>query len=472
MRLYPLFADLRARPVLVVGGGGVAERKIETLLAAGADLTVGAPLLTPHLNALVAAGRLRHRQGEFAPQWLDGQWLLVVATSDAAINRRVAELASARQLLVNVVDDAALSTFHVPAMVDRSPLVIAISSGGSAPALARLVRARIETSLDHSLGSLAALAARFRARIKARVPESGPRRRFYAWLWSGPVARLLRAGQAESAAVALASALASPGPVAAGSVALVGAGPGSPELLTLGALRHLQEADVILYDRLVSDEILALARRDAERIAVGKQAGGRQVSQGDIHALMERHAHRGRRVVRLKGGDPFIFGRGGEELEFLRSRHIPYEVVPGITAASACAAYAGIPLTHREHSQAVRLVTAHCRESLDLLDWRALAQEKQTLAVYMGVAQFGRLQARLIAQGRSGATPFAIVENGARPEQRVITGRLSELDALARRHEVISPALLFIGEVAALATRLAWFGTPPDACSRDMTRAA
>ena len=242
---------------------------------------------------------------------------------------------------------------------------------------------------------------------------------------------------------------------------LVGAGPGDPGLLTLRALRALNEADLILHDRLVSAEVLDLTRRDAERIEVGKQAGNHHTTQDGIHALMLEHARAGRRVVRLKGGDPFVFGRGGEELEFLRAHRIPYEVVPGITAAVACAAYAGIPLTHRDHAQSVRFVTAHCQASRDTLDWHALAQERQTLAVYMGVAGLGELQQRLIEHGRAAATPFALIENGSRAEQRVVTGTLANLAERAAAHAVRSPALLILGEVAALATSLAWFGSPP-----------
>jgi uroporphyrin-III C-methyltransferase/precorrin-2 dehydrogenase/sirohydrochlorin ferrochelatase len=257
-----------------------------------------------------------------------------------------------------------------------------------------------------------------------------------------------------------------------GSVTLVGAGPGDPELLTLRAVRALQAADVILIDDLVAPAILDFARREAKKMLVGKTGHAPSCKQEDICALMVTLAKAGKQVVRLKGGDPCIFGRAGEELEFLRERNIAYEVVPGVTAASACAAYAGIPLTHREYAHAVSLVTAHCRESLDLLDWRALAQEKQTLAVYMGVAQLGQLRERLMQHGRSGATPFALVENGTLPEQRVISGRLAELDTLALRYKVGSPALLIIGEVAALTKRLAWFGLPVQTEAADLTRAA
>jgi uroporphyrin-III C-methyltransferase/precorrin-2 dehydrogenase/sirohydrochlorin ferrochelatase len=275
------------------------------------------------------------------------------------------------------------------------------------------------------------------------------------------VATLLRQGQPKEALEAAEDALATASINSSGSVVLVGAGPGDPGLLTLRALRALNEADVILHDRLVSPDVLELARRDAERIEVGKQAGNHHTTQDGIHALLLEHTRAGKRVVRLKGGDPFVFGRGGEELEFLRAHDIPYEVVPGITAAVACAAYAGVPLTHRDYAQSVRFVTAHCQSSLDTLDWVALAQERQTLAVYMGVAQLGSLQTRLIQHGRAASTPFALIENGSRADQRVVTGTLAQLAERAAVHGVRSPALLILGEVAALASSLAWFGQPP-----------
>ena len=461
MKLYPLFADLAGRRVLVVGGGAVAERKAEALLEAGAVVAVGAPALTATLQDWAATGRISVHAGGFEETWLDDCWLVIAATDEPLVNRRIATLATRRRLFVNVVDDADLSSFHVPAVIDRAPLTIAISTGGAAPVLARLMRERLEAWLDPALGPLAALTARWRGRIRARLPELGARRRFYERLLTGAVPALLRGAQSAQAEAEAERLLAEAPTTTAGSVVLVGAGPGDPGLLTLRGHRALHEADVILHDRLVSREVLALARRDAERVEVGKEAGNHHVTQEHIHQLMLEHARAGRRVVRLKGGDPFVFGRGGEELEYLRVHGVPYEVVPGITAALACAAYAGVPLTHREHAQSVRLVTAHCRRSQDTLDWHALAQERQTLAVYMGVGELAALQERLLAHGRAPATPFALVENGSRPEQRVVTGTLARLSELARVHAVQSPALLILGEVAALAPALAWFGAAP-----------
>jgi len=474
--LFPIFADLRGRAVLVVGGGVVARRKVLALLGAGARVVVGAPVLDRQLSALRDAGAVEHRAGAFEPAWLERVWLVIAATDDGAINRAVADAGEARRLWVNVVDDAEASSVQLPARVERGPLQIAISSGGGAPMLARHVREQLEAQFDDAFGALAELLARWRPRIRERLPHLPARRRFFERLLAGPITGLLRRGDAPAAERALLSTLAGAHTAhdgaahdstthdsrhANGRVALVGAGPGDPGLLTLRGLRLLNEADVILHDRLVSADVLQLARRDAERVEVGKQAGLHHVTQAQTNALMIEHARAGKRVVRLKGGDPFVFGRGGEELQALRRAGIDFEVVPGITAAVACAAYAGVPLTHRDHAQSVRFITAHCKDSLDTLDWPELAQERQTLAVYMGVAGLPALARRLIAHGRGPLTPFALIENGSRPEQRVVTGPLQELARLARRHAVQSPALLIIGEVAALASDLHWFGSVP-----------
>jgi uroporphyrin-III C-methyltransferase/precorrin-2 dehydrogenase/sirohydrochlorin ferrochelatase len=458
MTLYPIFADLSGRHVLVIGAGEVAERKIGMLLRAGAVVEVVATRLSDALRARKQRGEISHRALQFTPQQLDDVWLVVAATDDAVLNQRVAAAAALRQKWVNVVDDAALSTFQVPAIIDRSPLLIAVSSGGSAPMLARLVRERLERALAPSLGTLAGLLDRWRTRIRTALPDLAQRRRYYDEVLHGGVPALVDAGQLGAAEHELARTLAAPAQPRRGRVLLVGGGPGAAGLLTLDALRALQQADVILHDRLVSAEVLELARRDAQRIEVGKSGRGPSTDQAEIQRLLIEHARAGHVVVRLKGGDPFVFGRGGEELEALRDAGIDYAVVPGITAAVACAAYAGIPLTHRDHAQSVRLVTAHCARSTDTLDWQALAQERQTLAVYMGGAQFELLRERLIAHGRAPITPVALVENGSRANQRVIVGTLDELPELARAHRVQSPALLYIGEVAALATTLGWFG--------------
>ncbi len=458
MRYFPLFADLHDRRVLVVGGGAVAERKVRLLLEAGARVRLVAPEVTAWLGESASVEIHRER---FDPQHFEGAVLAIAATDDRAVNEAVAAAGRERNVLVNVVDVAELSSFIVPAIVDRSPLVIAISTGGVAPVLARLVRERLESLIDGSFGQLAGLLQRWRGRIKKGLPDVDARRRFYETVVRGRVSALVRNNDLPGAERELEHTLQHADAPRCGSVVLVGAGPGDAGLLTLNALRALQQADVILHDRLVADEVLNLARRDADRICVGKMAGGHSVSQGRINELLLEQARLGRRVVRLKGGDPFIFGRGGEELEFLERHGIPFEVVPGITAAIACGAYAGIPLTHREHAQSVRFVTAHSGDSMAGLDWATLARERQTLALYMGVAGLGTIRDQLVQHGRAPSTPVAIVENGSRPNQRVVLATLAELEDAGRAAAVKSPALVIVGEVAALAARLHWFGSAP-----------
>jgi uroporphyrin-III C-methyltransferase/precorrin-2 dehydrogenase/sirohydrochlorin ferrochelatase len=460
-RLYPLFANLGGRAVLVVGGGDVAERKVRALLGCAARVTVAAPGLNAQLAAWRDTGTLLHRAQPFAADMLDGAWLVVAATGDGAANQSIAAAAEARRVFANIVDDAELSTFHVPAVIDRAPVQVAISSGGSAPVLARRVRERIESLLDEALGPLARLLDRARAAIRSRLRDPRSRRAFYDRVIDGDVARLLRSGRGDAAEHELALELAGAAQRGRGRVTLVGAGPGAAGLLTLAGLRALNEADVILYDHLVSDEVLQLARRDAERIEVGKQAGSHRFSQKQINDLMLQYARADYRVVRLKGGDPFVFGRGGEELEFLREHGVDYAVVPGITAAIGCAAYAGVPLTHRDLAHSVRFATAHGRDSSEAIDWHALAAPQQTVALYMGLAQFASICRGLVGAGMSAATPVAVIENGTRPGQRVIATRLGDLPGVGARHVLSSPALIIIGPVAALATTLHWFGAAP-----------
>ena len=460
MRWFPLFLDLQQRKVVVVGGGLIAERKIDLFQSAGPQIVIIAPRITASLQERVSAKEFQWFEREFEGADVEGAAVVVAATDRGEVNRAVAEAATARGIPVNVVDDLELSTGILPAIVDRSPLVIAVSTEGSAPAFARYVRARIEIAIDESFGDLAQFLRQVRGRIKTRFADLVERRRFYGQLLEGAVPDALRRRRPMEAADAFEQALVA-GVAAGGRVDLVGAGPGDPGLLTLNALRALQGADVVLHDRLVSAEVLALARREAELIPVGKAAGYHSVPQEEINALLVRHARAGRRVVRLKGGDPFVFGRGGEELEALVAAGVAYTVVPGVTAAVACGAYAGIPLTHRDHARGVRFVTAHCRTALDGVDWRSLARDGDTLAVYLGVGSVARVEQELLAHGKAGSTPVAFIENGTRVEQRVILGTLAGAAALAQRTSVQSPALLVIGAVAALARDLAWFGAPP-----------
>ena len=455
MDYFPIFLDLKGRRALVVGGGEPAARKLRLLQKAGAQVTVIARLPGEEIER---SGATLVRRGFVAGDVL-GHAIAFAATEDAAIDDRVAEAASAHGILFNVVDRAESSSFIVPAVVERDPVVIAISSAGSAPVLARRLREAIERLLPARLGRLASFADSFRGAIKGLLPESSQRRRFWERFFDSPVAEAVLAGdegRAREGMLTLVNSRASDpqedsrasDPQEAGIVHLVGAGPGSPDLLTLRALQVMQRADVVVYDRLVGPQILDLVRRDAERLYVGKSAGHHSLPQDEINALLARLAGEGKRVVRLKGGDPFIFGRGGEELAYLRQRAIATEVVPGITAALGCAASVGLALTHRDHAQALTLVTAEGRDGEPEIDWAALAQPRQTLAIYMGVGAAGRIAQRLIASGLSPSTPVAVVENGTLPDQRGVVGRLAGLRALIRESGIAGPAIIFVGEAA------------------------
>ncbi|MFM4703906.1 siroheme synthase CysG [Aeromonas bivalvium] len=456
MDYLPIFCRLDNKPVLLVGGGEVAARKARLLLEAGARLTLVSPTLDPELAELAANGSIEWLAAEFAPAHLTGKWLVVAATDRREVNALVYQSANQARIFANVVDDPKRSSFIMPSIIDRSPLMVAISSGGKAPVLARLLREKLEALLPQHLGAVATFAGSLRERVKARFATMGERRRFWERLLGADrLGQALARGDSASANQ-LADSLFADESQTGGEVVLVGAGPGDPGLLTLHALRQMQQADVVVYDRLVSDEVMALVRRDAKRIFVGKQAGNHCVPQEGINQLLLDEAKKGQRVVRLKGGDPFIFGRGGEELETLVGSGIGFQVVPGITAASGCAAYAGIPLTHRDHAQSVRFVTAHGKGGAQDLDWPLLARDKQTLVFYMGLSSCTTIREQLLAHGKGGNTPVALIERGTQPSQRVIRGTLDELPALAQGVE--SPALIMVGSVVTLADQLAWFG--------------
>lgn len=455
MQFLPLFHKLQDRPVLVIGGGEVALRKARLLSDAGARLRVVAPEVRSELQELAGSAGIFLRG--YASSDLQGVALVIAATDDETLNAQVSAEAQALGIPVNVVDAPSLCSVIFPAIVDRSPLIVAVSSGGDAPVLARLIRAKIETWIPASYGQLASLGKRFRERVKQMFPDVQQRRVFWEDVFQGPIAESVFAGKPEAGERLLQERLAGAAPRALGEVYLVGAGPGDPDLLTFRALRLMQQADVVLYDRLVAPAIIELCRRDAERIYVGKRRADHAVPQEQINQLLIDLARQGKRVLRLKGGDPFIFGRGGEEIEQLAAEDIPFQVVPGITAASGCAAYAGIPLTHRDHAQSVRFVTGHLKDGSSNLPWKDLVAPGQTLVFYMGLVGLPAICEQLIAHGRSGATPAALVQQGTTQNQRVFTGTLDSLPQLVAEHEVHAPTLVIVGEVVTLRDKLAWF---------------
>ncbi|HET7609440.1 MAG TPA: siroheme synthase CysG [Gammaproteobacteria bacterium] len=458
MQHLPLFADLAQRAVLVVGGGVVAERRVTLLLEAKAAITVVAPELSPRLVELSAEGAFRHLAKTYAGDPLDAYWLVVAATDDRDVNAAVAAAALAAKRFCNVVDDASSSTFIMPAIVDRSPVTIAIGSSGLSPVLARWIKGVIETLLPARLGALAELAGRWRRRAREQIADAAERRHFWERVVTGVVAEHAFAGRDADAERALEAALASWGSddvARRGEAYLVGAGPGGIDLITIRGRQLLAAADVVLYDRLVSSELLQYARRDAELVCVGKTPRRPSITQKQLNRLLVSLVRSGKRVCRLKGGDPFVFGRGGEELEALAEAGLKFQVVPGVSAAEGCAAYSGIPLTLRGVAQAVVLTTGHT--SADGTPATADYQPGQTLALYMGVAQYGEIAAALLAKGHPSETPVAVVESGTTDRQRVVRTVLGSLGAAQAALDIRPPALLIVGETTRYADRYSWF---------------
>jgi uroporphyrin-III C-methyltransferase/precorrin-2 dehydrogenase/sirohydrochlorin ferrochelatase len=454
MDYLPIFADIRDKLCLVVGGGEVGKRKAGVLLEAGANVRVVAPQIDP---ALTEQPRVEVIVSGFEAQHLDGVALIIAATNDRSVNRQVSELAHARNIPVNVVDDPELCSFIMPAIMDRSPLMVAFSSGGASPVLTRMMRGRLETMIPQNYSLLAGFAERFREQVKQRVTNPAKRRIFWENVLEGVIAEKVLSGDERSAETMLLHMLESEDNILRGEVYLVGAGPGDPDLLTFRALRLMQKADVVVYDNLVSKPIVDMTRRDAERIYVGKKRDDHTLRQEQINELLVRLAQEGKRVLRLKGGDPFIFGRGGEEIETLAAEGIPFQVVPGITAASGVSSYAGIPLTHRDHAQSCIFVTGHLKDGSMNLDWEALARPRQTIVVYMGLHGLATLCAELVAHGLPGDTPIAIVQQGTTKNQRVVTGTLATLPGKSEVEELHAPTLIIVGGVVTLRHKLAWF---------------
>jgi len=458
MEYLPIFYKVEARRVLLVGGGNIALRKARFMLRAGARLRVVGTEVSAQMKKLLAHAEHEIYERPYREEDLQDVAIVVAATDDAELNKQVSIAAKQRNLPVNVVDQPELCNFIFPSIVDRSPLLVAVSSSGKSPVLARLLRARLETFIPSAYGTLTEFLGAFRQQVKTGISSFTQRMRFWEEVVNGPIAELVLSGKGEQAKSLLEDKLKNhnQNPSVSGEVYLVGAGPGDPDLLTFRALRLMQQADVVLYDRLVSEQILNMTRQDAEKIHVGKQRQLHTMPQQDISALLVRLAQEGKRVLRLKGGDPFIFGRGGEEIEMLAEARIPFQVVPGITAASGCSCYAGIPLTHRDYAQSVVFVTGHMKNDKCDLDWEHLVQENQTLVVYMGLIGLPLLCNELIQHGRDKNTPVALIQQGTTPEQKVLTGTLESLPGIVEAADVKAPTLIIVGDVVSLHNKLAW----------------
>ncbi len=457
MDFLPIFMNIRGQRCLVVGGGEIAARKAALLQEAGAIIAVVSPALSSSLARQVEQGSVSHREGAFEASDLDGVNLVIAATDDEAVNRQVSELARARQLPVNVVDNPELCSFIVPSIIDRSPVQIAVSTGGASPVLARLLRTRLESVIPSTYGRLASMVDGFRDKVKARFSDVNARRNFWEQVLEGKIAELVFAGKDDEAEAELEKAVAAGGEEKVGEVYLIGGGPGDPDLLTFRALRLMQKADVVVHDRLISKEVLELTRRDAERIYVGKERDNHAVPQEQINQLLADLAKQGKRVCRLKGGDPFVFGRGGEEIETLTENGVSFQVVPAITAALGASAYAGIPLTHRDYSQAAVFVTGHLKDGTMNLNWPALAQPNQTVVFYMGLKGLPVICSTLMEHGLPGDTPIALVQQATTPRQRVFTGTLGDMPERIANEQVKAPTLIIVGNVVKLHDKLNWF---------------
>ncbi len=458
MKHFPVFLDLKDRSCLVIGGGSVASRKVKNLLNADAQVIVISPEINDDLSALEKDSRIIWIKREVENTDIARAFLVVAATDNKAVNAQIAELANNANTLVNVADDASLCSFIFPSVLDRSPVTIAVSTGGASPVLARQLRMKLETMIPSSCGRLAAITEEYREKVKQHFPEQAQRKKFWENALKGPFAELVYAGQDESARKLLDELLSKgqdENPV--GEVYLVGAGPGDPDLLTFKAVRLMQQADVMVYDRLVSKPILDMANKNAERLYVGKEKDNHAVPQDKINDLLVELALQGKRVLRLKGGDPFIFGRGGEEIEKLAENNVPFQVVPAVTAASGCSAYAGIPLTHRDYAQSVTFATGHLKDGSINLNWDQLTQKNHTIVFYMGLTGMSVISEQLQAHGMSGDMPAALIEQGTTRNQRVHIGTVATLPQLVIDSGVRAPTLTIIGEVVKLHDKLHWY---------------
>jgi uroporphyrin-III C-methyltransferase/precorrin-2 dehydrogenase/sirohydrochlorin ferrochelatase len=454
--IFPISLKLQQQPCLIVGGGHIAYRKAVLLAKAGAVIHVIAPEIESNLLEIVESSQGQYVQAPFSPDIpLRNYRLVIAATNDKATNIQVFEACEAEKILVNSVDDLPHCRFMVPAIIDRSPLVVSIATNGTSPVLSRQIRTQLEASIPHGMGKLAEFSGKWRAAVKAKIENPDERRIFWEDLYASPLKEQVFNDNIAEADRLIEQALIE-WKAPKGEVYLVGAGPGDPELLTLKALRLMQQADVVIYDRLVSPPILDLCRRDAEKIYVGKARSNHSVPQDGINALLVEYAAQGKRVCRLKGGDPFIFGRGGEEIQELFAAGVAFQVVPGITAASGCSTYAGIPLTHRDYAQSVRFLTGHLKEGSPELPWSELVYENQTLVLYMGLVGLEKICAQLIAHGQRPNMPVALISKGTTPDQKVVVGTLTDIASKVTEHQIQAPTLTIIGEVVKLREQLQW----------------
>jgi uroporphyrin-III C-methyltransferase/precorrin-2 dehydrogenase/sirohydrochlorin ferrochelatase len=459
MSYFPLFHNTKNLKVLLVGGGKIAQRRTKSLLDAGVACDILTTAVGEPLRSLVeSAGGTVTINAYTNDEVMLGYGLILAVTDDRAINQEIAQHAKAMGLLVNVADAPDDGNVIFGATIDRAPLTIAINNGGASPVLSSILRQQLEQFVPKAYGQLSTLVGRYREQVKQSLPSTTDRSSFWHQVLQGAVAEAVFSGKQDEAEALLKKALISANTLGEqGEVYLIGAGPGDPDLLTLRAFRLLQKADVVLYDALVSDGVMALVPPSVERVYVGKRRANHSVPQTGINQLLVEYAQQGKRVARLKGGDPFIFGRGGEEIETLAEQQVPFQVVPGITAASGCSAYSGIPLTHRDYAQSVRFVTGQLRDGSVNLAWPELVVEGQTLVFYMGLKGLPYICEQLIAHGMDATMPVALIEKGTTQDQRVLVSDLTGLTDMIEAEHVMSPSLFVVGRVVSLHAKLAWF---------------
>jgi uroporphyrin-III C-methyltransferase/precorrin-2 dehydrogenase/sirohydrochlorin ferrochelatase len=463
MKYFPFFIELNNKSILLIGGGEVAERKLDLLLKANAKVTIVAPEFTDYIEGFLKDKNVTYIKESYNSDTLEkGNYTFIIAaTNDEVINKKIANDANKHNILVNVVDKPEICDFIFPSILERGPITVAVSTGGSSPVLARMLRTKLETMIPGSYGKLAKIISENRVPIRKKLKNSKLNRIFWEQILNSKFVELILNGKNKEAIEYLNLAIDEfdEQKKSKGEVYLVGAGPGDPDLLTFRALRLMQQADIVLYDRLVHPSIIDLARRDAQKIYVGKERDHHSVRQEEINKLLVKYANEGSRVLRLKGGDPFIFGRGGEEIDTLVDENISFQVVPGITSASGCSAYSGIPLTHRDHAQSCIFVTGHQKDGKLNLNWGKLIQPNQTIVFYMGLVSIDIICSELIKHGLESRTPCAIVQQGTTSNQKVFVSTLEDMPKLVEKEKPIAPTIFIIGNVVNLRDKLNWFNS-------------
>tara|TARA_Y100000389_G_scaffold26629_1_gene22863 strand:- start:551 stop:1954 length:1404 start_codon:yes stop_codon:yes gene_type:complete len=463
MKYFPFFLQLNKLPCLIVGGGSVAERKLDLLIKANANITIVSKDFTAYILELSKKNNIKCITEEYSEKIFQKQQFkfVIAATNNSTLNEQVAKDCDKNNIIINVVDQPDICDFIFPSILERGDITVAVSTGGASPVLARVLRTKLETMIPSNYGKLADIVSSNRIKVRKKMKRFSSNKIFWEEMLNGKFTELVLSGRIQEAELFLDKQINDFDEQIAnqGEVYLVGAGPGDPDLLTFKALRLMQQADIALYDRLVHPSIVDLIRRDATKIYVGKERDNHVVRQEEINQLLVKYAKEGKKVLRLKGGDPFIFGRGGEEIETLADEKIAFQVVPGITSASGCSSYSGIPLTHRDYAQSCVFVTGHLKEGKLELDWKKLNQPNQTIVFYMGLVSINIICSELINHGMDELTPCALVQQGTTSTQKEYISTLKNMPELVKTKKPKAPTIFIIGGVVSLREKLKWYRT-------------